>query len=209
MRRVRLLWLALALFVTWPAGGEQAPPSPAAQSGDAATDELIAQEKIRAGFEAILENYLQPTPDGDERIDMAIRAVESLQILGPGVVPYIANELEQDRTGTLDLCSYALGMLNTKEAEAALQKAVARAEDNPGAAARASKAWASWGLGLQGKVLVAEGEPVESGLRCHQEYERVESDQSSDDGLGARRKRQGDPPALGPFGLRTTVGGHH
>ena len=156
MRRVRMLWLALTLVVAWPAGGGEAPPSPTATSGDEATDELIAQEKIRAGVESVFETYLHPPADGNARIDMAIQAAERLRSMGPDVVPYLANELEQDRMATLDLCSYALGLLNTEEAEAALRKAIARAEDEPGAPPRFVKAWASWGLGLQGKADVID-----------------------------------------------------
>jgi HEAT repeat protein len=152
MRRVRLLWLVLALVVTGPAGGGETPLSPAATPGDDANDELIAQEKIRAAFESILEIYFQPISDGDERIEMAIQSAESLQSLGPEVVPYLSNELDRGQPGTLDLCSYALGLLTTEEAEAALRRAIERAEEATGTRARLLKSWACWGLGLQGKA---------------------------------------------------------
>ena len=114
MRRVRLLWLALALVVPWPAGGGETPPSSAAASGDDAAEELIAQERIRAGVESILETYLQPISDGSDRVEMAIRAAEELRSLGPEVVRYLAYELDQAQIGTLDLCSFALGLLGTE-----------------------------------------------------------------------------------------------
>ena len=158
MRRVGLLWLTLAVVVSAPAGGGQTPP---ATTGDDATDELVARERIRAGVESIFEIYGQPSADGGERIDTAIRSAEALRDLGPDVVPYLANEIEQHRIQTLDLCSYALGMLGTEEAQATLRKAIARADDDSAPSAKTVKAWASWGLGLQGEAdavdLVAGG----------------------------------------------------
>jgi HEAT repeat protein len=138
---------ALVMALAGPVVGDD-PVAPA--TGDELTDELIARERIRAAVETLLDDYLQPAPDGDVRTDMAIRAVEGFVAVGPDVVPYLINELEQEKHATFDLCSYALGMLGTPEAAQALRDAIARADEEPGDPARSRKAWAAWGLGLAG-----------------------------------------------------------
>jgi len=131
--------------------------------GDALPDtqELLAREKTRSAVESIWEAYYQPTEDGDVRIDMAIRAARDFAELGSEAVPYLINELEQDKRASYDLCAYALGLAGTAEAKEALHTAISRAEEMTGDAARSRKAWAAWGLGLAGEPqairLLAEG----------------------------------------------------
>lgn len=168
MRPARFAWTVSLLLVTLPA------------AGDDATDQLIAQERVRAGVESILETYLQPVSDGDVRIDMAIHAAESLADLGPRVALYLANELEQDNVQTMDLCSYALGLLGTEEAEAALRGAIARAESgNAAIPPRLLKAWATWGLGLMGQAdaidLALGGDPSVAFFSMHGKTSLLES----------------------------------
>jgi len=149
VRHIRFILLPLVLAVTWPLAGQD---PPAVTSGDEATDELLARERIRASVEAILEEYMQGEPDGEVVVAKAIVAAESFAALGPDVAPYLINELEQERPGLFDLCAYSLGMLATPDAEMALRDAAARADDEPGSEALTRKAWALWGLALQGRV---------------------------------------------------------
>jgi HEAT repeat protein len=123
-----------------PAGGEALPD----------TEELLARERIRSAVESIWEAYYQPTDDGDVRVDMAIRAARDFAELGSEAVPYLINELEQNKRASYDLCAYALGLAGTAEAREALHTAISRAEEMTGDAARSHKAWAAWGLGLAG-----------------------------------------------------------
>jgi HEAT repeat protein len=152
---------------------------PPVTTGDEATDELLARERLRASVESVFEAYLAPTPDGGSRIDMAIAAAEEFASLGPDVVPYLINELEQERRNTFDLCSYALGMLPTPEAEMGLREAVARADAEYGDAARSRKAWAIWGLALQGEPesirLMTEGRHLVANYPVHNKTMLMES----------------------------------
>jgi HEAT repeat protein len=160
----------------WPALGGDPPP---VSSGDETTDALLAQERLRSSVEAIFERYLAPAPDGASRIDMAIAAAEEFASLGPDVAPYLINELEQERRATFDLCSYALGMLATPEAEMGLREAVARADAEYGDAALSRKAWALWGLALQGKPesirLMAEGRHRVANYPMHNKTTLIET----------------------------------
>jgi HEAT repeat protein len=126
---------------------------------DAPVEDLLAQEEIRAAVETAIDDYLAATGGG--RIDAAIEGIESLERYGERVVPFLANELEQERYETFDFLTYALGMLETPAAEVPLRQAIERAEATPGAAAMARKAWSCWALGLHGSVdalvLVNEG----------------------------------------------------
>ena len=149
MARTPRTGLLLLLVLGLLAVVSHAQDTPAPSTGDAATDKLIEQERVRAGVEEAFESYLQPVSDGRERVDIAIDAMESLRALGPSVVPFLAAELETGRK-TMDLSAYALGMLGTPEAEEALRAAVKRAEENPSTGAKVLKAWAVWSLSLMG-----------------------------------------------------------
>jgi HEAT repeat protein len=176
VRHTCVIPLILVLAAAVPAAGED---PPAFTSGDEATDELLARERLRASVEALLEEYLAAGPRGEVRVDKAIATVEGFVALGPDVAPYLINELEQERPGLYDLTAYALGMLGTPEAEMALRDAAARAEDEPGKEALARKAWALWGLGLQGRVdalrLAIEGRHLVANYAMHQSTSLFES----------------------------------
>jgi HEAT repeat protein len=137
--------LVLAAFSAVPAADP--PPTP---TGDEEIDELLALERVRSSVETLLEEYMAPATGGADRADLAIRTTEGFVALGPAVGPFLINELERENRDTFDLCCYALGLLGTPEAEEALRAAAARADEEPGHFARARKAWAAWGLALQG-----------------------------------------------------------
>jgi HEAT repeat protein len=147
--RILVLFLLLSVLGSLPAAGDE--PS-AEATGDDLTDELIAREKIRSAVDAVLTEYAKPAGDGEVRNYMATVAVEGFLEIGPEAVPYLINELQQEKVGTFDLTSYALGMLATPESIRALQDSMSRADEDTGDAARARKAWAAWGLGLAGQT---------------------------------------------------------
>lgn len=117
--------------------------------------ELIEWERARATVAAALQEIEEPAPDGDVAVDNFVNAVNDLALFGPGVVPFLVNELEQELPNTFSFCAYALGRLDTPESEAALRRAIERADADEQSApdfAITRKAWAAWALALQGKV---------------------------------------------------------
>ena len=170
-RRVRL-WIIVGTLCV-PLAADQ---PPAAQDS---SERLIAQERARGAVEAALEDYLSPTTSAEARIDGTITAVEHLATVGPEVVPYLINELEHEIPGTFDFCAYALGYQHGPEAEAALREAMKRADEVDNSFGRARKAWAGWGLALQGKAesvdLFNEGKQLTSYYTMHDDTTVIES----------------------------------
>jgi HEAT repeat protein len=160
---IRILAVLVALICRGPLTRAADP------SADA--EDLLAQERMRAAVEALLEDYFRPAADGDERVDRAIRTAQGLAALGPDVVPYVVNELEQEIRGTYDLCCYTLGLMGTPAAKEALRAAAARAEESPGSRGESLKVWAAWGLGLAGDPdairLLVEGRHVVANHAVH------------------------------------------
>ena len=112
-------------------------------------EQIEAAEAVRAKVDALFERYQGPVARG-ERLDLANRTAEAFAALGADAVPYLVSELEGERQETFDLCSYTLGLIDHPEAEQALRETIARAEQVEGSAALTRKAWAAWGLALQG-----------------------------------------------------------
>jgi HEAT repeat protein len=138
-----LLLLALAV----PAAGAQ-------QAGSAASSaaELIEREKLRSTVEQALATYTQPVESGAVEVDNFVKAAEQLVMAGPGVAPYIINELEQAIPNTFFLCAYSLGLLGTAESETALHKAIEQAEGENGRYPLYRKAWAALALAMMGRA---------------------------------------------------------
>jgi HEAT repeat protein len=113
-------------------------------------EELVAREKVRSAVETALTNYI--AAGASEKVGVALDGISLLEPFGETVIPYLANELEQERSDNFDFIAYALGLLNFPGSEEALLHAIDRAEDSPGAAALARKAWACWALGLHGNI---------------------------------------------------------
>lgn len=107
---------------------------------------------MRSQVDAVLTDYFARTGDGDERVFQATQAVERLRELGPDAVPHLARELAQDATESFDFFAYALSRFDTPESVAALQAAIARADEQSDEAARVRKAWAAWSLALIGRT---------------------------------------------------------
>jgi HEAT repeat protein len=145
---------------------------------DDSAEELIAFERVRAAVELAFETYLSPAETGAERIDHAIEAAESLVPFGADAVPFLANELEQERGHTYDFCAYALGFLPVPSARQTLRDALDRAEATDGEAALARKAWAAYALGFHGDVeavdLVNEGRHRSAHFPIHRQTSVLE-----------------------------------
>ena len=162
MRHALSLLLALSLSA---AAAQETPLSSTAQ-------ELIERERIRAAVEAAFDLHGQPTKgDGALRNDNIVNAAEQLVQIGSDAVPYLITELEQSRPSTFTFCAYALGRLKTPEAEAALRKAMRRADTEVGDFAYTKKAWAGYGLAMMNKVdvidLFNQGQHVTGHLSIH------------------------------------------
>lgn len=114
-------------------------------------DDFVVIEAVRAEIDEIFENYMN-SGGGVARTEAAIAGVNRFVALGQAAVPYLTNELEQERIATYDLCSYALGLIGGEQANAALRSMVERAEGQPGDAAKSLKTFAVWGLLLDGDV---------------------------------------------------------
>lgn len=142
--RSRILALAACLACAGPAAAWQTTTS------SAAAEELIAQEEMRLAVEEALELYHAPTDSGDIKNDNFVNAVDQLVAAGPGVVPFLVNELDQALPETYFFCAYALGKLGTAEAAEALRGAIEKAERERGSWAETRKAWAGYGVGLSG-----------------------------------------------------------
>ena len=140
-------------------------------------EDLVAREEIRSAVETALENYLGAS--GRVRLDVAVEGIRSLMPYGEDVVPYLANELEQETYASFDFVAYALGLIQTPAAEVALREAIERAEATPGAAAMARKAWVCWALGLHGEIdalkLVNEGTHQAAKFPMHQQMTVIEA----------------------------------
>jgi len=117
---------------------------------EATEEELVAREQVRSAVETALANY-SVAPSSD-RVEVALESIRSLEPFGEAVIPYLANELEQDRTDNFDFVAYALGFLNFPGSADALWNSITRAEETPGTAALTRKAWACWALGLNGEI---------------------------------------------------------
>ena len=140
-------------------------------------EDLVAREEIRSAVETALENYLHAA--GRVRLDVAVEGIRSLMPYGEAVVPYLANELEQETYASFDFVAYALGLIQNPASEAALREAIERAEATPGAAAMARKAWVCWALGLHGEIdalkLVNEGTHQAAKFPMHQQMTVIEA----------------------------------
>ena len=141
--RSRANGLAVALLVAsaaLPAGAQDV------------VDEIVERERIRAHVSSQLRQYLDDTLGGGNRINLANDLLDNLEAEARDVAPYVIEELERDLLATFDVCALALGRMEVPEVADALRRAVARADEEVGAPARARKAMAAWGLGIHGEA---------------------------------------------------------
>jgi HEAT repeat protein len=153
----------------------------AQQPGSSASTaaELIEQEKLRQAVEQAFELYTQPVDSGTVEVENFVKAGDLLVEAGPGVIPHLISELEQTVPNTFFLCAYALGRLNTPEAEAALRQAVEKTETERGRYPEYRKAWALFSLSLMGKAdaidLINEGRHRAGSVPIHARWAALET----------------------------------
>lgn len=141
-----LVALALALAVATAVPARAEPPAEATS----AAEELVRRERVRAAIVAAIELFQKPDPSGAQMVDNQNRAVESIAELGPDAVGFLTAELDEGMPDTFRLVAHALGRIPTPESEAALRRAMRRADkDLIGDWPVLRKAWAGWALGLQ------------------------------------------------------------
>ncbi len=140
----------ILLFALLPAHGWQDAATPSA------TDELVERERLRGEFAAVLEEFLRPSPDADALIERVNALSDRMLAAAPGLTPYIIEELDRDLGTTFEFCTVVLGRIRVPEADSALRRAIARAEEELGDIPRLRKAMAAWALGIQGKADVLD-----------------------------------------------------
>jgi len=113
---------------------------------------LIEKERVRSVVERAFAHMQRQVSDPGIRNQHFHEAIEQLVELGQPAVPYLIDELEQERYDTFRFCAIALGWLNTPEAEAALRRAVTQAMETDGDNALSRKGIAAYALGLMGEV---------------------------------------------------------
>jgi HEAT repeat protein len=154
---MKILPLLVALAV---AGGAAAqdfePPTP---------EELAARERVRPAVEALWQEVRTPPERNAEPHPRYFYEVtDALIAMGPGVVPFLIAEIDLQDSQTFHFAAYALGRLGGPGAEAALRKAVRRADDRGGPFGRACKRMSVYGLALLGAAdtvdIVQEGEEI-------------------------------------------------
>lgn len=127
--------------------GEYAPPTP---------EQLAARERIRPKIEAIFKDARGPWKPGEDQRHFFVDVTDRLIALGPDAVPFLAAELDLMDAQTFHFCAYALGRIGGPEAEKALRKAEARADERGGGFGEAAKRFAVYGLALMGKPDVVD-----------------------------------------------------
>lgn len=160
--------LILGALLLFPAVGSAADPAPPSVP---VAEELIRQERLRSALEQALALYQSPADGGAEENENFVQAVDDLVRVGPDVVPFLVTELDQAVPTSYFFSAYALGRLGTPEAEAALRRAIERANEEAGDYALTRKGWAVYGLGLMGAgdavALIYEGRHRTGGLPMH------------------------------------------
>ncbi len=149
----RLALLLAGLLLVLPAGGTSAQEMPSASDF---AEELVARERVRAAVAEAMRLGTLPFDDPEELRNNTISATDLLLAIGPDVVPYLSNELDQELIPTFFFAALALSHFDTPESEAALRKAMERASDRPGDFAFARKGWAGYCLAWMGRADVID-----------------------------------------------------
>jgi HEAT repeat protein len=138
---------------------------------EGAVEELIQEERYRSAVENAIEYAHQRGISGAQRVDVALEAVGDLLEAGNGVVPYLANVLDQVDPETFFFGAFALAHFRTEAAEAALRRALDRASQQGTDFANIRKAWCGYDLGFMGVVealdLVNEGGHAAGRFQIH------------------------------------------
>jgi HEAT repeat protein len=170
---VPVILIAICLVLTGGPSAQQ-PGSPAS-----AAAELIEKERLRQRVEEAIELYTGPVDDGRIEVENFVKAGDLLVEAGPSVIPFLTNEMEQTVPNTFFLCAYALGRLNTPEAETALRQAVEKAEMEKGQYPTYRKAWALFSLSLMGKAdaleLINDGKHIAGSVPVHGSWATLET----------------------------------
>jgi len=143
----RAIWLLLGGVLLSTVSPAQEPFAP-----EGAVEALIEEERYRSVVEDALEYAHQRGISGAQRVEVALEAVGDLLEAGPGVVPYLANELDHVDPETFFFCAFALAHFRTEASETALRRALDRAVQQGSDFANIRKAWCGYALGFMGVV---------------------------------------------------------
>lgn len=171
--------LLFAILAAAGPGGGLAVAEDSAAPSELDPAQLVATERARAAVEAALEGYAEGAPNGDALLERVSRLAEGLAGLGQDVVPFLASEVDQDRRDTFEFAAYTLGLIAGPGAEAALRRAVERAERDAGQAALQRKSFACYALSLQGQVdalgLLDQGKREAAWIPVHGNFSTFEA----------------------------------
>jgi HEAT repeat protein len=170
----RATWLIVGGFLVSAVASAQEPLAP-----EGAIEQLIEEERYRSAVEDALEYAHQPGIAGAQRVEVALEAIGDLIEAGPGVVPYLANELDQAEPVTFFFCAFALSHFKTEESEAAIRRALERANQDGSDFANIRKAWCGYALGFMGVVealdLVNDGQHAAGRYQIHARMSVIEA----------------------------------
>jgi len=121
LRFAALTVVALSALSPVSLAADPAPPSPAPS---AEVSDLVERERLRTSVEAILTELEDPKQGDDYQFQ---NVADRLLLLGPGIVPFLINELDRQEQATFHESAYALGHLEGPGIEEALRKAAERA----------------------------------------------------------------------------------
>lgn len=134
--------LFLSAIVLAPLSGaraqDAAEPSPAAR-------EAIEAERTRSAIEAVFEDLQSPKP----RMHLG-DAFERLASLGPAVIPFLEAEFDAPGTPWWPVACHVLGHIEGSASEAALRRAIDKADRDETGLAVKRKLWAAYGLAIHG-----------------------------------------------------------
>jgi HEAT repeat protein len=122
------------------------PVSQAAAAPGADVADLVTREKLRAEVEAILGELETP---GESAAYEFQNTTDRLLLLGPGVIPYLLNELDRQESATYHTAVYTLGHLEGPGIVEGVRKSLERlAKEEENKLKRAMKATAAHALAL-------------------------------------------------------------
>ena len=120
----------------------------AEDGGSTPVEELVLQERIQRSVDEAIASVRSRTDSLGSHNERFLDAADALVEIGPGAIPFLAQELRAGDAETFFFSAHVLGRIGTASAGDVLLAEVDRAEREDGNAALFQKAWACHGLGL-------------------------------------------------------------
>lgn len=120
----------------------------AEDGGATPVEELVLQERLQRSVDEAIASARSRTDSLGAHNERFLDAADALVKIGPGAIPFLAQELRAGDAETFFFSAHVLGRIGTASAGDVLLAEVDRAEREDGNAALYRKAWACYGLGL-------------------------------------------------------------